>query len=308
MLAIKYRKIFLTISALIVIASLSMIFGFGFRYSIDFTGGSLTEIRYTDSKPTIPEVESSLAGAGFQGSSIRDTDELGYIIRTKDISQSDLQRFENALSLGGKSPYEQQRFTSIGPIVGEELRTKAWIAILFIIIITVFYIAFVFRKVGDGGRLKSGPSSWTYGLTAIVALIHDIVVPAGLFALLGYLHGVEVDALFVTALLALLGYSINDTIIIFDRIRENLLQNSKLNLKESFDMVVGRSLSETYGRSINTALTTLFVLFAILFLGGDSTFYFILTLSVGVIAGVYSSIFIAAPLLVFAEKLKNSSK
>ena len=302
--AVRYRKFFYTLSAIMVGLAIFSISVWGFKFGLDFTGGSLLEITYTDSRPALPEVQSSLKNAGFENASVRETGEKGYIVRTKNLSDKDIFALENGLSLGGTKSFTRDRLTSIGPVIGQELKQKAWIAIVFIILITVIYIAIAFRHVGDSLKTKSGKtiSSWHYGLMSIVALVHDIAIPAGVFSVLGHFAGVEVDALFVTALLALLGYSINDTIVIFDRIRENLKKNADHSVREEFEFTVGKSLTQTYGRSINTSMTTLIVLLALLFLGGGATFYFILALTVGVIVGAYSSIFLAAPLLVTVEK------
>ena len=145
-------------------------------------------------------------------------------------------------------------------------------------------------------------SSWKYGVAAIIALIHDIIVPTGVFAFLGYILGVEIDILFVMALLAILGYSVNDTIVVFDRVRENLRLNREHGSEESFDLTVGKSLNQTYARSINTSLTTLFVVIALFFFGSEATQDFALVLAIGIIAGTYSSIFLATPLLVAINK------
>src|SRR3989344_1587631 len=308
--AVRYRKFFYTLSAIMVGLAIFSISVWGFKFGLDFTGGSLLEITYTDSRPALPEVQSSLKNAGFENASVRETGEKGYIVRTKNLSDKDIFALENGLSLGGTKSFNRDRLTSIGPVIGQELKQKAWIAIVFIILITVIYIAIAFRHVGDSLKTKSGKtiSSWHYGLMSIVALVHDIAIPAGVFSVLGHFAGVEVDALFVTALLALLGYSINDTIVIFDRIRENLKKNADHSVREEFEFTVGKSLTQTYGRSINTSMTTLIVLLALLFLGGGATFYFILALTVGVVAGAYSSIFLAAPLLVTVEKWYERKK
>ena len=190
----------------------------------------------------------------------------------------------------------QERFNSIGPTIGKELRNKAFVAIGIVIIAIMLFVAFVFRKV------SKPVSSWKYGVAAIIALIHDIIVPTGVFAFLGYILGVEIDILFVMALLAILGYSVNDTIVVFDRVRENLRLNREHGSEESFDLTVGKSLNQTYARSINTSLTTLFVVIALFFFGSEATQDFALVLAIGIIAGTYSSIFLATPLLVAINK------
>jgi preprotein translocase subunit SecF len=186
---------------------------------------------------------------------------------------------------------------TVGPILGKELRDKAFFAIAVVVLIIIFFIAFAFRKV------SKPVSSWKYGTIAIVVLVHDIMLPVGLFAIMGHFFGAEVDGLFVMALLAILGYSINDTIVVFDRIRENLKYNADSNTHEDFEFTVGKSLNQTYVRSFNTSLTTSLTLLALFFFGSESTHYFSLTLLAGVIAGTYSSIFLAAPMLVWLNNI-----
>jgi len=185
------------------------------------------------------------------------------------------------------------RFESIGPVIGQELQDKAVRAILAVLIAIVLYIAWAFRKVSDP------VSSWKYGVTAIIALAHDVIIPTGIFAILGFWMGIEIDILFVTAVLTILGFSVNDTIVVFDRTRENLARDHH---KHDFDWIVNKSVNETIRRSLYTSLTTFVVLFAVYLYGGESIKNFVLALMIGVIAGTYSSIFLASPLLVVWEK------
>jgi preprotein translocase subunit SecF len=194
---------------------------------------------------------------------------------------------------------EEIQFTSIGPSIGAELMQKAWIAISLVVVLTVLFIAFAFRGV------SKPVSSWKYGIVAIVTLLHDILLPTGLFAYLGYISGAEVDALFIVALLTILGISINDTIVVFDRIRENLRLNEERRKHEEFAEVVERSIKQTIARSINTSVTVIIVLLSLYFFGPEATKNFALTLTVGMIAGTYSSIFLASPLLVVWEKFSR---
>jgi preprotein translocase subunit SecF len=194
------------------------------------------------------------------------------------------------------------QFTSVGPVIGEELLTKAWIALALVVVSIIIFIAFAFRQV------SKPVESWKYGVVAIMTLLHDMLIPLGLFAFLGYLYGAEVDSLFIVALLTILGISINDTIVIFDRIRENLKKNLDKNKHEDFEIVISRSVKQTFTRSINTSLTVLIVLAALWILGPESTRNFALTLTVGMIAGTYSSIFLASPLLVVWNNWSHRSK
>jgi preprotein translocase subunit SecF len=176
--------------------------------------------------------------------------------------------------------------------LGAQFTNKAFWALLAVILAIILYIAFAFRKVS-----RPVPS-WLYGITAVVILLHDLLIPAGLYAFLGYFAGVEVDALFVTALLALLGYSVNDTIVIFDRVREHLTENEKLGVREEFADTVGKSIQETLVRSVNTSLTMVLALLALIFLGAAATQQFAIVMLAGIIAGTYSSVLLAAPLLI----------
>ena len=200
--------------------------------------------------------------------------------------------------IAGPDGVREKRFESIGPTVGVELKRRAGIAIFSALLAIILYIAWAFRKV-------SRPiSSWKYALIAIAALLHDITIPAGIFAFLGYLKGVEVDALFISAILTILGFSVHDTIVVFDRIRENL---GKF-FNRPFEEIVAKSVSETLARSLNTSLTTLFVLTAVLIFGGETVRYLALALSLGIFFGTYSSICIASPLLIAWERWQQRKK
>ena len=199
-------------------------------------------------------------------------------------------------ALGSVGTAREEQFTSVGPSIGAELLSKAWVAVALVVVSIILFIAFAFRHV------SKPVASWKYGVVAIATLAHDILVPVGLFAFLGYLWGAEVDALFIVALLTILGVSINDTIVVFDRIRENLRGNEEARREEAFESVVGKSISQTIARSINTSVTVLLVLAALFFWGPEATKAFALTLIVGMIAGTYSSIFLASPMLVVWER------
>ncbi len=288
MFVVTYRKIFYALSAILVVGSLVLVAVHGLTYSIDFTGGSIIELEYKDARPDRSQVIGALAP--FQlGESIRETGDKGFIIRSKAIS--DAQRVEIQKVLKGA---EFKRFDSIGPVLGREAARSAYASIILVIIVIVLFIAYAFRHV-------SHPiSSWKYGFVAIVALLHDVIVPLGVFALLGY----EIDTLFVTALLVILGFSIHDTIVVFDRVRENL----KNHEKDPFEKIVGNSITQTMARSINTSFTTLLALVALYIYGGEATHHFSLALIVGIVAGTYSSIFLGSPLLVTIEKWQNRKK
>lgn len=294
MFIIKHIKIFAYITLVLFVIAGGLVFGLGLNPSIDFTGGSLTEVSYSE-VPQKSDLAIQLDAVGFEGYSIRESkDEAereGYIIRTKDLAESERVEITQVVtSLGSEG--EVVRFTTIGPVIGEELKSKAKWAVVAVVLVIVLYVAFAFRG------LKKPVSSWVYGGITILALIHDVLIPMAVMSVLGFTLGVEVDVLFIMALLAVLGYSVNDTIVVFDRVRENLLRAEAKNTGEQFRHVVGKSLNQTLVRSINTSVTTLLVLLSLYFFGGEVTKTFTLILIAGVIAGTYSSIFIANPLLV----------
>jgi preprotein translocase subunit SecF len=294
---IKNRKIFFSISAALIVASIVAVAVWNLRLGIDFTGGSLVETRFVGEPIAAADVDARIASLDFGGYSLRATDQ-GYIFRTRPLDEKEQAAMVAALTGDGRLVVDH--INSIGPTLGAELASKTLWSMALVFIAIVLYVAYAFRHV------SKPVSSWTYGLITIVTLLHDIIIPVGVFAFLGYFAGYEVDTLFVTALLVVLGYSINDTIVIFDRVRENLQTNQEKNRKEEFDAVVGRSLSETFVRSINTSATTLIALVVLYFVGSVTTQHFALALIIGVLAGTYSSIFIAAPLLVTIARWKGS--
>jgi len=298
---IKNRKIFYSISTILIALSIFAIFFYGINFSIDFTGGAITEIEYTDKTVDLNTLKTNLDTLDLGNYTIQQFGEKGIILRTKDLTEKERVSVINVLSNNNQTQLEEKRFSSIGPIIGEELKSKAKWAILLVIIAIILFIAFAFRKVSELG--KESVSSWEYGIVAILALVHDIIIPTGVFVFLGSIFiDYQIDILFITALLAILGYSVNDTIVVFDRVRENLKDASK---GEDFEETVGKSLSQTFVRSINTSLTTLIVLVLLFFFGGDTTKHFALVLSIGVIVGTYSSIFLASPLLITIQKWQN---
>jgi preprotein translocase subunit SecF len=294
---LRYQKFFFILPAVLSIVAIAAIVMWGLKPGIDLVGGSMFEVAYPDGRPDVGEVREAVGTLGFGEVRVQPTGETGYILRQRDLSNDE----RNALlqTLGSLGRVEERQFTSVGPSLGAELLRKAWIAIAIVVVATILFIAFAFRKV------SKPVASWKYGIVAIVTLLHDILLPIGLFAYLGHTVGAEVDSLFIVALLTILGISINDTIVIFDRIRENLRLNDEARRSEAFNEVVGRSISQTITRSINTSVTVIIVLVALYFLGPEATKNFALTLIVGMIAGTYSSIFLASPLLVVWERLQR---
>jgi preprotein translocase subunit SecF len=302
MFVIKYRKVWFTLSALLLALSILAIWKYGFKLSVDFRGGTITEVKYEGIFPAKGQIEGVLERLGIGGYSIRPSGADRYIIRTRELTDAERNKFEQNLYSISSTKFTIERQNSIGPTVGAELESKAMKAVAVVVLMIVLFITFAFRKV------SKPVSSWKYGLATIIALAHDVVIPTGIFVILGHFLGIEIDLLFVTGLLAILGYSVHDTIVVFDRVRENLT----IGRDEPFEDVVGKSVSQTFGRSINTSLTifiTLLALYLALYLvGSTATKDFALLLIIGVIIGTYSSIFVASPLLVTFQKWQETEK
>jgi len=280
---IKYRRAYYFISGLLIVASLFSIFYFGLKPGIDLAGGSMMELAFENERPSNQAALEKLSPFNLGEVVVQPTGEKGLIIKTKELDEAQhqaiLQSFEGAKELS---------FESIGPTIGNELRQKTKMAIIMALVAIALYVALAFQKIS-----RPVPS-WKYGIATLIALLHDVIIPLGIFAYLGHINNVEITIPVIAALLTILGFSVHDTIVIFDRIRENILKRSSA----SFEETVNLSLNQTLGRSINTVLTVLFVVLAMFFMGGESLRYFSLALMVGIVSGAYSSIFIASPLLV----------
>jgi preprotein translocase subunit SecF len=290
MFIIKHKTFFFILSGLLTFVGLfSVVLFRPWNFGVEFTGGTILEVGFPDGRPDVEQLKQTLGALAWHGTVVQETGTDGAIIRTKSLTEPEREQLISAVSQEGRVHIEQRRFNSIGPTIGSELRSKALYAILCVILAIVLYIAFAFRHV-------SHPiSSWVYGFVAIVALVHDVIIPTGVYVALGhYFVDVQIDVLFVTAILTILGFSVHDTIVVFDRTRENL----KLRTWKEFDVTVGHSIEQTFVRSINTSMTVLLVILALYFIGGETTKNFALTLAVGIVAGTYSSIFLASPLLV----------
>ena len=284
---VKYRRIYFVFSGTLVLISIVCLIIFGLKPGIEFTGGSILNIEYKDQRPSHQEIRKDLEPFKLK-ESIQYVDEKGVIIRMRDISEGDYLKILKKLDKKGEIIKNKTSFQSIGPTIGNELRNKTKLVTILALVAILLYIALAFRKVSYPVK------SWQYGIAAILALFHDILIPLGIFSILGKFYGVQVTIPIVTALLTIFGYSINDTVVVFDRIRENLLKRTDV----TFDGIVNRSLNQTLTRSINTSFTTLLVLFAIFFFGGKTLRYFSLALIIGITSGTYSSIFLASPMLV----------
>ncbi len=296
MFIVNNRKFFFILAAILILGSVFAMWRFGFNLGIDFKGGSLLEVSYQEARPEPEVIKTGLNALELGNYILTPSGNLNYILKTRDLNPTEKVVVLSAFQKDPSNPAKEERFNSLGPVVGSQLKTKAMTAILIVILCIVLFITFAFRKV------SKPVASWKYGLATIIALAHDVVIPTGVFVTWIHFHGGEIDLLFVTALLAILGYSVHDTIVVFDRVRENLKTG---NGKESFVETVGKSVTQTFGRSINTSLTIFLSLVALYFIGGESTRDFAFVLLVGVIAGTYSSIFVASPLLVTLEKFQK---
>ncbi len=301
------KKWFFIITGVILTMAISSIFYFGLPLGIDFTGGSLVQVSYnTSARPAISVLKKDVAVVPLGNISLRDLGTKEVALRTRTLTPKEHTAVLTALSPKG-FPATELQFMSVGPTIGAELGRKALVALAVVIFSIVLYIAWAFRKV-------SRPvSSWVYGSIVVVILFHDMLIPAGFFALWAYFTGAQVNALFVVALLTISGYSVNDTIVIFDRVREHLAHGAQATTTKEFASLVGQSIKQTMGRSINTSLTVILALSALAIFGSHATFSFALVLIVGVIAGTYSSILLAAPLLIpvahyFMERRERKSR
>lgn len=296
MFIVKNKKIFLSIAIVMVLAALVAIVSVGIKVGIDFKGGSLAEVAYPDGEPTLPEIRERVEALGFGGVSVQPVDQNGIYIKTRDLSESERESLMEALNFDGQYSVEERSFTSIGPSVGQELKNKSIISLILVAVMIILFIAYVFR------RVSKPVSSWKYGIIAIITLLHDVILTTGVFIVFTQVFGAEADTLFIVALLTVLGLSVNDTIVVFDRVRENLQKKSN----DDFETIVGNSLNQTFVRSLNTSLSTIIVLLALYFVGPETTKIFALTLAFGMFFGTYSSIFVASPLLVLFKGKKQA--
>lgn len=285
------RKIFYVISGIFVAAGIFGLAFFGLALGIDFKGGSIMEVEFNDRLPATEEIRRAISNLDLGDFSVRTIGEKAVILKFKDISEETHQAVLESLSVEFQE-IEEKQFESIGPTIGRELRNKAITSSIIVLLAISLYIAWAFRKV-------SRPvSSWRYGVATLVALFHDILIPTGVFAYLGYFKGIEIDSNFIVAILVILGFSVHDTIVVFDRTRENLKRYNWVDFAE----LVNQSVNEVMGRSIKTSLSLLLVLAALFIWGGATLKFFVLALMIGIFFGTYSSIFIASALIVDWER------
>jgi len=284
------------------LASIVCLAKFGLKFSIDFLGGSILEVEFSakggsasggENRPDNSVIRENLNKFDLGEITIQPTGEKGVILRLKSIDETTHQQILS--SLNEISKVEEKRFESVGPAIGKELRGKTALLIIISLISLLIYIAVAFRKIS--GTI----SSWQYGVVSIITLAFDVLIPIAVFALLGKIYNIQFNIPIVAALLTILGYTINDKVIVFDRVRENLLRSRE----ENFEELVNQSLNQIIGRSLSTGTCTLLVLFSLFFFGGETLKYFALTLIVGIVIGTYSSLFIASPLLISWEKWRR---
>lgn len=302
------RKIWYAFSLTLFILAIISLFVYGLNLGIDFKGGSITEIKFLKQRPDVSKITEKLGTLDLGEINVQPVGDNEVILKSKELKEDGHQKLLNGIFEAAKEvlPSEEQKtteqsklieelqFNSVGPTIGQELRQNSIYAIILALIAIIAYITFAFRKV-------SYPiASWKYGLIAVLALIHDVTITIGFFSVFGHFFGMELNTPFVAAILTVLGFSVHDTIVIFDRIRENLFKSHG-----DFEETVNNSLNQTLARSINTTLTTLIALTSVLIFGGSSVRDFALALLIGIFFGAYSSIFIAGPLLVTFHKIQK---
>lgn len=285
---LRRYKLLLSIALALVVVSWLAVAILGIRPGIDFTGGTEWHITISDVSVVPADLESFFDSELNIGVVVKYLGERGMLIRLPNITEAQHQEYLLALNETYGIVHEQS-FASVGPVIGKELRQKSLWAVVGVLLGISLYTSWAFRKVSRPIR------SWKYGVVALLTLLHDVSIPLGVFAVFGYVSGVEIDTTFIVALLVVMGFSVHDTIVVFDRIRENILES--YHKKASLREIINRSINETIMRSVNTSLTLLFILGMMLAIGPPTLFYFILTVFIGTVVGTYSSLFVASPLL-----------
>ena len=290
---LKYYKLWFAISGIMLLFGIISLSLYGLKLSIDFKGGTMDELQFSKSYD-INQVRGAVSKQNLGNFTLQSAENNQVIISTQTLSTDQHTAMLAAIQKEAGS-FTETQYTNIGPTIGSELKKDAIEELIIVSLGIILYIGYAFRKV------SKPVTSWRFGGSAVIALFHDLLFVLGIFSLLGHFKGVEVDSLFVTAMLTVLGFSVHDTIVVFDRIRENL----KVYAGESIEFVVNHSISQTIVRSLNTSLTVLFVLLALLLFGGSTIHYFVLALFLGILTGTYSSIFIASPVLVLWQKWRT---
>ncbi|NCU39422.1 protein translocase subunit SecF [Candidatus Falkowbacteria bacterium] len=295
---IQKRKFFLSISGVLIAAAIFALVTWGLNFGVDFRGGSLLEAKFNAYQPEISDIQASLAEADINNLTVQPTEDGTFMIRFKDASDEKhkavVKQLKDLAQNSGQegASFEELSFDSVGPSIGKELKSKSFNASFIVLIMIILYISWSFRKV-------SRPiSSWKYGVAAIIALAHDVIITLGAFAAFGHFFQIEINTPFIAAILTVLGYSVSDSIVVFDRIRENLPKS-----KENFEDTINFSINQTLSRSLSTSFSSMLALMAILIFGGSTIQDFALALLIGIFIGTYSSIFVASPILVVWHKL-----
>jgi len=296
----KFKYVFFAISLLVILPGIFSLAKFGLKMSIDFSGGTLLEIQNSSLRQDSgrqAKLKTIYENQKIEFASAQQTSNSSVLIRSKSLDNSAKEKIVAEISKEfGETKVE--RFETVGPTIGAELTQKAMMAVGLASILIIIYIAYAFREIPPPYK------SWRFGVCAVIALLHDVFVVIGTFSLLGHFFGAEIDSLFVTAILTIIGFSVHDTIVVFDRIRENLSKDAS---KLSFADVTNESILQTLVRSLNTSLTVVFTLLALILFGGESIRWFSVALLIGIVSGTYSSIFNAAPLLVLWEEKNGES-
>lgn len=282
----KHYTKFLILPAVLSLVALAALLLWGLRPSIDLSGGSLLQVSYPSGRPAVEQVQAVTSTLGLGGVRVQASGADGYMLSARTLSTDEKNTLESALATLGS--VQEQQFSSVGPSIGAETLHKGLFAIVLVSLTILCFIAFAFRQVSEP------VASWKYGVITIVSLVHDILLPAGIFAALGHFVGAQVDSLFIVALLTILGVSINDKIVVFDRIRENL----RMSRREALPDVVNRSINQTLSRTVLTSGLTFVTVLSLYVFGGQVLRGFSFALVVGIIIGTYSSIAVAAPMLV----------
>ncbi|MFH1575736.1 MAG: protein translocase subunit SecF [Candidatus Nealsonbacteria bacterium] len=292
---LKYGKVYFVLGGVIMLSSIAALVIWGINPGIDFTGGSILELEYLNSRASNEEIEQKLTDLNLESFLVQSAGEKSVIIRTQYISEETHQKIIGIL--GENQSIAERRFESIGPVIGQELKQKTFTLIFVSLLAIVFYITLAFRKI------KRPISGWQYGIVSLFALFHDVLIPIGVFSLLGKFYNVQVTIPVIVAFLTIVGYSINNVVVVFDRIRENLIKRTTAIFAETVNL----SLNQTLTRCISTSLTTLLVLVSVFFFGGETLKYFALALIIGIIAGMISAVFLAGSILVFWSDRKKLS-
>ncbi|MDP2820940.1 MAG: protein translocase subunit SecF [bacterium] len=283
---IKYRKIYYLITGALLIGSIASFLLYGFNYGIEFTGGSILELSFSDNRPSNQEVEEILKTEKLDQFNVQPVGEKEMSIRLPYINEAKHQDLKNKLK--EKWNFEEISFEGIGSVIGAELKSRTKLVVALALIAIIFYITLSFKQVSYPIK------SWQYGVSSLFTIAYDLIIVLGVFSVLGHFYNISLTIPIITALLMIVGYSINNTVVVFDRIREN----SNKYYKNDYQEIVNVSLNQTLFRSLGTSLTTLFPLLAIFFLAGQSLKYFSLALILGISVGAFSSLFLTSSVLV----------